>query len=80
MIKSLLFQQQAQAMEENLSNLTSASGEASACSGNHSDQIPTNYSGQYFSTPPPPKKKRNLPGNPGFFFFFPLLFIKIIIN
>lgn len=51
-------------MEENLSNLTSASGEASACSGNHSDQIPTNYSGQYFSTPPPPKKKRNLPGNP----------------
>ncbi|XP_038904341.1 protein indeterminate-domain 7-like isoform X2 [Benincasa hispida] len=66
MIKSLLFQQQAQAMEENLSNLTSASGEASACSGNHSDQIPTNYSGQYFATtqPPPPKKKRNLPGNP----------------
>ncbi|CAK9324698.1 unnamed protein product [Citrullus colocynthis] len=51
-------------MEENLSNLTSASGEASACSGNHSDQIPTNYSGQYLSTPPPPKKKRNLPGTP----------------
>ncbi|XP_023525781.1 protein indeterminate-domain 7-like [Cucurbita pepo subsp. pepo] len=64
MIKSLLFQ--AQAMEENLSNLTSASGEASSCSGNRSDQIPTNYSGgNYFSAPPPPpKRKRNLPGNP----------------
>lgn len=71
MIKSLLFQQQAQAMEENLSNLTSASGEASACSGNRSDQLPVDYSGgQYFSVPPPPKKKRNLPGNPGFFFSF----------
>ncbi|KAG6581850.1 Protein indeterminate-domain 7, partial [Cucurbita argyrosperma subsp. sororia] len=50
-------------MEDTMSNLTSASGEPSACSGNHSDHLPANCSGQYFSAPPP-KKKRSLPGNP----------------
>jgi len=59
-----------------MSNLTSASGEASASSGNRTE-IGSDYSQQYFASPPtqtqaPPKKKRNLPGNPGFFF---LLFI-----
>ncbi|XP_022724638.1 protein indeterminate-domain 7-like [Durio zibethinus] len=70
MMKDLLFQQrqqQQQALEENMSNLTSASGEASASSGNRTE-AGTNYPQQYFSTPPPRtqlvKKKRNLPGNP----------------
>ncbi|GLT55971.1 hypothetical protein SLA2020_290490 [Shorea laevis] len=60
MMKDLLFHQQQQqvVLEENMSNLTSASGEASVSSG------------QYFAPPlpqpqlPPAKKKRNLPGNP----------------
>lgn len=74
-MKGLLFQQQQQqqqqhqhqAVDENMSNLTSASGEASVSSGNRTE-IGTNYP-QYFAPPPqssqPPKKKRNLPGNPG---------------
>lgn len=62
-------QQQIVVMDENLSNLTSASGEAtvSVSSANKSE-----FSNQYFAPqttqqqpPPPPKKKRNLPGNPG---------------
>jgi len=53
-----------------MSNLTSASGEASASSGNRTE-IGTSYPQQYLPPPPttqtqqPPKKKRNLPGNPG---------------
>ncbi|KAG4972489.1 hypothetical protein JHK85_038910 [Glycine max] len=51
-----------------MSNLTSASGEARASSGNRTE-IGTDYSQQYFTPPPtqtqpPLKKKRNLPGNP----------------
>ncbi|KAG2371173.1 hypothetical protein LR48_Vigan05g200200 [Vigna angularis] len=51
-----------------MSNLTSASGEASASSGNRTE-IGSDYSQQYFASPPtqtqaPTKKKRNLPGNP----------------
>ncbi|CAJ1955433.1 unnamed protein product [Sphenostylis stenocarpa] len=51
-----------------MSNLTSASGEASASSGNRTE-IGTDYSQQYFApqstqTQIPLKKKRNLPGNP----------------
>ncbi|XWS16221.1 hypothetical protein CRYUN_Cryun34aG0066700 [Craigia yunnanensis] len=50
-----------------MSNLTSASGEASVSSGNRTE-AGTNYPQQYFSIPPPQtqpvKKKRNLPGNP----------------
>ncbi|XP_020223862.1 protein indeterminate-domain 11 [Cajanus cajan] len=51
-----------------MSNLTCASGEASASSGNRTE-IGTDYSQQYFAPPttqtqPPLKKKRNLPGNP----------------
>ncbi|KAK6264229.1 hypothetical protein QUC31_012359 [Theobroma cacao] len=68
MMKGLLFHdQQQQVLEENMSNLTSASGEASVSSGNRAEAA-TNYPQQYFSTPPPEtqpaKKKRNLPGNP----------------
>ncbi|XVF86815.1 hypothetical protein PTKIN_Ptkin18bG0072900 [Pterospermum kingtungense] len=75
MMKDLLFhqqqqqqQQQQQALEENMSNLTSASGEASVSSGNRTE-AGTNCPQQYFTTPSPPqtqpvKKKRNLPGNP----------------
>ncbi|CAL9125901.1 unnamed protein product [Musa acuminata var. zebrina] len=43
-------------VEENMSNLTSASGEASASSNQQSSLIATE--------PSPVKKKRNLPGNP----------------
>lgn len=78
-MKGLLFQQQHQqqqqqrqhhqpAVDENMSNLTSASGEASVSSGNR-PETGTNYP-QYFAPPPQTtqpaaKKKRNLPGNPG---------------
>jgi len=53
-----------------MSNLTSASGEASASSGNRTE-IGSDYSQQYFATPPTQtqKKKRNLPGNPGFYIY-----------
>ncbi|KAK3220505.1 hypothetical protein Dsin_014475 [Dipteronia sinensis] len=60
MMKDLIFhqqQQQQQALEENMSNLTSASGEASASYNSH--QAPA-----LEAQPPPAKKKRNLPGNP----------------
>lgn len=69
-MKGLMFQQQLQqpVVEENMSNLTCASGEASVSSGNRTE-IGTSYSQQYFAPPPPQtqpaKKKRNLPGNPG---------------
>ncbi|WCJ39513.1 Protein indeterminate-domain 11 [Euphorbia peplus] len=68
MMKGLLFQQQ---QEENMSNLTSASGEgASVSSGNRNDNSGTNFHHQQYFAPPPDqsqpplKKKRNLPGNP----------------
>ncbi|KAL9304362.1 hypothetical protein ACSQ67_021625 [Phaseolus vulgaris] len=68
-MKGFVLKQQ-QVVEENMSNLTSASGEASASSGNRTE-IGTNYPQQYLPPPPtqtqPPKKKRNLPGNPGLF-------------
>ncbi|XP_038898698.1 protein indeterminate-domain 7-like [Benincasa hispida] len=60
-------QQQIVVMDENLSNLTSASGEATA---SVSSANKTEFPNQYFAPqsqpppPPPPKKKRNLPGNP----------------
>ncbi|KAJ7963183.1 Protein indeterminate-domain like [Quillaja saponaria] len=69
MMKGLMFQQQQQqpVVEENMSNLTSASGEASVSSGNRTE-IGTNYPQQYFAPPPTQtqavKRKRNLPGNP----------------
>lgn len=49
-------------MEENMSNLTSASGDQTSVSsgGNHYFVQPTELQPQQ-----PPKKKRNLPGNPG---------------
>jgi hypothetical protein len=61
--------------EENMSNLTSASGEASANSSGNRNEIGTNNYHQQYLAPsqstqihdeaPPPKKRRNLPGNPG---------------
>ena len=72
-MKGFVLKQQ-QVVEENMSNLTSASGEASASSGNRTE-IGTNYPQQYLPPPPtqtqPPKKKRNLPGNPGLFSYVP---------
>ena len=72
-IKMMLFQQQQQArVDENMSNLTSAScDQASVTSSGNRAEIGTSngFSQQYFASPPPqsqpPKKKRNLPGNPG---------------
>ena len=62
-MKGFMFYQQQpqqQIVEENMSNLTSASGEASASSGNR-----TEIGTSYMAPPPtqiqPPKKKRNLP-------------------
>ncbi|KAK4267302.1 hypothetical protein QN277_024100 [Acacia crassicarpa] len=68
MMKGLMFQQQQVVVEENMPNLTSASGEASVSSGNR-NEIGTNYppQQQYFASPSstqPQKKRRNLPGNP----------------
>ncbi|KAL2337951.1 hypothetical protein Fmac_012397 [Flemingia macrophylla] len=68
-LKGFMFnQQQQQVAEENMSNLTSASGEASASSGNRTELGTNTYPQQYLAPPPsqtqPVKKKRNLPGNP----------------
>ncbi|KAM2061259.1 protein indeterminate-domain 7 isoform X1 [Malus sylvestris] len=66
----MLFQQQhsQQLVDENMSNLTSASGEAASVSSGNRNEIGTNFSQQFFTTPPQAqpalKKKRNLPGNP----------------
>ncbi|XP_028807045.1 protein indeterminate-domain 11 [Neltuma alba] len=61
MMKALL-------VDENMSNLTSASSEISASSGTRNDTPVSLYPQQYSSTStnqePQPKKKRNLPGNP----------------
>ncbi|XP_057958351.1 protein indeterminate-domain 7-like [Malania oleifera] len=54
MIKSFI-------VDENMSNLTSASGEASVSSGTRTIETGNN---NMYPPPPPPKKKRNLPGNP----------------
>ncbi|XP_061370312.1 protein indeterminate-domain 7-like [Gastrolobium bilobum] len=74
MMKGLMFHQQQQqqqpVVEENMSNLTCASGEASVSSGNNRTEIGTSYPQQYNLAPPEPtqtqpvKRKRNLPGNP----------------
>ncbi|CAL0322079.1 unnamed protein product [Lupinus luteus] len=72
MMEGLMFQQQL-LVEENMSNLTSASGEASASSGTRTEiGNSSNYSQQQPYLAPPPssqaqpqaKRKRNLPGNP----------------
>ncbi|XVF74401.1 hypothetical protein PTKIN_Ptkin13bG0107700 [Pterospermum kingtungense] len=76
MLKGLIFhqkqqQQQQQALEENMSNLTSASGDQASVSSGNRTEAGTNYTQQYFTsstTAPtqtqPVKKKRNQPGNP----------------
>ncbi|XP_072999655.1 protein indeterminate-domain 7-like [Typha latifolia] len=63
MMKGFIIQQQQQKqppqpVEENMSNLTSASGEASVSSNQQSSFVSPN------PNPNPVKKKRNLPGNP----------------
>ncbi|KAL2471968.1 Protein indeterminate-domain 7 [Abeliophyllum distichum] len=57
-------------VDDSMSNLTSASNEASISSSNRTEIATTVYPQQSFAispdnpTRPPPKKKRNLPGNP----------------
>ncbi|XP_058068782.1 protein indeterminate-domain 7-like [Magnolia sinica] len=63
MMKGLVIQQHP-VVEENMSNLTSASGEASVSSGNRAENGSIYPQSFPSPTPPPPKKKRNLPGNP----------------
>lgn len=75
-------------VDDNMSNLTFASGEISASSSTRNDQsvgnlYPQNSSASTNQLPPPPnKKKRSLPGNPGpnflkfqFFFFVGVTYI-----
>ncbi|XP_052183689.1 protein indeterminate-domain 7-like [Diospyros lotus] len=71
MMKDLLIQQNHQIPEVNMSNLTSASAEATlSSSSNKPETAATILSHHYFAPPaadqakPPLKKKRNLPGNP----------------
>lgn len=75
----MLLHQQVQHQEENMSNLTSASGDqASVSSGNRTEASGSNYfphhqqqqqehDQQQFFVPEsqPQKKRRNQPGNPG---------------
>ncbi|XP_010262086.1 PREDICTED: protein indeterminate-domain 7 isoform X2 [Nelumbo nucifera] len=66
MMKGFIIQQHPAADQENMSNLTSASGEASVSSGNKAE-TGAMYPQQSFASPnqtPVVKKKRNLPGNP----------------
>jgi hypothetical protein len=51
-LAAIQHQQQQLAADENMSNLTSASGDLQASVSSH-------------PAPPPAKKKRSLPGNPG---------------
>ncbi|XP_077216903.1 protein indeterminate-domain 7-like [Tasmannia lanceolata] len=64
MMKGLIIQQNP-LVEENMSNLTSQSGEASVSSGNRAENA-IMYNNQSFASQNPTivKKKRNLPGNP----------------
>lgn len=58
-------------VDDNMSNLTCASGEISASSSRHESSAGNFYNQQTSASinqappPPPLKKKRNLPGNPG---------------
>lgn len=63
------------AVDENMSNLTCASGDLSA-SANSS--IRNESSSSTHQQQPTQKKKRNLPGNPGIY-IYALILIKIII-
>lgn len=65
------------AVDENMSNLTCASGDLSA-SANSS--IRNESSSSTHQQQPTQKKKRNLPGNPGIYIYiYALILIKIII-
>ena len=64
-MKGFMFQHQQQqqvGVEENICNLTSASGEASAASSGNKTEIGTNYMAPPPSQTQQPKKKRNLLG------------------
>ncbi|PKA63628.1 Zinc finger protein MAGPIE [Apostasia shenzhenica] len=61
MMKGKITPLQQQQAEENMSNLTTASGEASVSSNQQSSFISPNFNP---NPPLPAKKKRNLPGNP----------------
>ena len=63
----MLFQQQQQQADENMSNLTSASGDQASVSSGTRNEIGYNFAPHQPQTQsqPPPKKKRNLPGHPG---------------
>ncbi|KAL6982877.1 Protein indeterminate-domain 7 [Sarracenia purpurea var. burkii] len=67
-MRGMLIQQQNPAMDENTSNLTSASGDqASVSSSNKAETGPIFTHQQYFApirTPPIARKKRSLPENP----------------
>lgn len=54
-------------MDENMSNLTSASSEISASSGtrNENGSLYPQHSSASTNLEPQPKKKRSLPGHPG---------------
>lgn len=58
-------------VDDNMSNLSCASGEISASSSSRNESAAGNFyyqqsSASIIQAPPPPlKKKRNLPGNPG---------------
>jgi hypothetical protein len=63
----IIQQQAVPLVEENMSNLTSASGEAGSVSSNPQSFVSPNSHPNPNPTPNPnpAKKKRNLPGNPG---------------
>lgn len=64
-MKGVIFQPSQQVhLEENMSNLTSASGEASGSSGNRNNDVGNGNLYPPTQSEPPLKKKRNLPGNP----------------
>ena len=65
MVKGMMISPEEQSLiEENMSNLTSASGDQTSISsgGNHYFVHPASRDLQ---PQEPPKRKRNLPGNPG---------------
>lgn len=75
MNRDKIYHHQQQQVEENMSNLTSASGDqASVSSGNRTETSGSNIhpntqqQEQYFVQQSSLKRKRNQPGNPGLFY------------
>ncbi|KAL5543387.1 hypothetical protein UlMin_007171 [Ulmus minor] len=71
-------------VDDNMSNLTFASGEISATSSSTRYESGNLYPQQQSSTStnqePPPKKKRSIPGNPGLKFWYICLLIPMLIS